>query len=95
MKSKNFNFKFLDKICAVWARANINTLEKAIEQLKEPVSTNATPVFNQPRTRKNPRIVETMPTYSETSNQDIDIDYDELSSLLQSLEQKRQSWSKS
>lgn len=87
--SQNFNYKFIDKMCAVWARSGIDTLDKALAQLKEPPK--KTGPSKSPTARK-PRIVEPMPVYSEQPSGKADADDEELALLLKSLEQKRQVW---
>lgn len=90
-KTSNFNTKYIDKICAVWSRGGVDTLAKARVQMEDS-SANVRQMGTVPKlSKKTPRIVEKMPTYSESSNRNIEIDYDELNALLQSLEQKRQS----
>ena len=81
-KTENFNYKFMDKICASWSRSGVNTKEKALQVLEE-AERPKEPV-KQTRTR-SPRIVEPVPVYRERTNESSDIDYERLQKLLDSL----------
>lgn len=81
-KTENFNYKFMDKICASWSRSGIITVEKAL-RLVEEVDRSKEPV-KQTRTRV-PRVVEPVPAYRESTQESADIDFDRLQKLLDSL----------